>query len=103
MKRASKPMTSPARPFPGHQAELPRLARIEGQIRGIRRMIESGDYCIDILTQVLAARAALASVSRGVFQRHVEHCVADAMRSRKRGAIDPKIREIMNVFQREIR
>ena len=96
-------MAPPARRFPGHQTELPRLARIEGQIRGIRRMIESGDYCIDILTQVLAARAALASVSRGVFHRHVEHCVAGALRSRKRGEVETKIREIMNVFQREIR
>ncbi|MBU4460001.1 MAG: metal-sensitive transcriptional regulator [Verrucomicrobia bacterium] len=86
-----------------HADALPRLARIEGQIRGIRRMIESGVYCIDILTQIRAARAALASVSRGVFQRHVEHCVAHAMRSRKRGEIDPKIREIMYVFRREMR
>lgn len=86
-----------------HADALPRLARIEGQIRGIRRMIESGVYCIDILTQIRAARAALASVSRGVFQRHVEHCVANAMRSRKRSEIDDKIREIAHVVQREIR
>jgi len=92
-----------ARRYSNHDDALPGLARIEGQIRGIRRMIESGVYCIDILTQIRAARAALASVSRGVFQRHVEHCVAHAMRSRKRGEIDPKIREIMHVFQREIR
>lgn len=91
-----------ARRHSKHDDALPGLARIEGQIRGIRRMIESGEYCIDILTQIRAARAALASVSRGVFQRHVEHCVAHAMRSRKRSEIAGKIREIVSVFQREI-
>lgn len=99
----TKKTTSVRRPFPSHREAMARLARVEGQIRGVRRMIESGAYCIDILTQIRAARAALASVSRGVFQRHAEHCVANAGRSRKSSEIDGKIREIMNVLRTETR
>ncbi len=58
-----------------------RLRRIEGQLRGIQRMVDEDRYCIDVLTQVSAAKAALDRVALLLLQDHVEHCVADAIRS----------------------
>ncbi len=59
---------------------LKRLRRIEGQIRGLQRLVEEDTYCIDILTQVSAATSALQSVAVGLLDEHVRHCVADAAR-----------------------
>jgi CsoR family transcriptional regulator, copper-sensing transcriptional repressor len=58
---------------------LKRLRRIEGQIRGLQRMVENDEYCIDILTQVSAATKALQSVAVGLLDEHLRHCVADAV------------------------
>ncbi len=59
-------------------AHLKRLARIEGQVRGITRMVEQDKYCIDILTQVSAVTKALQAVSLGLLDEHMAHCVANA-------------------------
>jgi DNA-binding FrmR family transcriptional regulator len=59
---------------------LKRLRRIEGQIRGLQRLVEEDTYCIDILTQVSAATSALQCVAVGLLDEHVRHCVADAAR-----------------------
>jgi DNA-binding FrmR family transcriptional regulator len=56
-----------------------RLRRIEGQIRGLQRMIDEDVYCIDVLTQVSAATSALQSVALGLLDQHLHHCVADAV------------------------
>ncbi|ACZ91755.1 metal-sensitive transcriptional regulator [Streptosporangium roseum] len=61
------------------QAYLTRLRRIEGQIRGLQRMVEEDAYCIDVLTQVSAATRALQAVALGLLEDHVRHCVADAI------------------------
>ncbi|MEU9832545.1 metal-sensitive transcriptional regulator [Streptosporangium sp. NPDC048047] len=61
------------------QAYLTRLRRIEGQIRGLQRMVEEDSYCIDILTQVSAATRALQAVALGLLEDHIRHCVADAI------------------------
>jgi CsoR family transcriptional regulator, copper-sensing transcriptional repressor len=58
---------------------LTRLRRIEGQIRGLQRMVEDDKYCIDILTQVAAATRALQSVALGLLEEHLSHCVVDAV------------------------
>jgi DNA-binding FrmR family transcriptional regulator len=58
---------------------LSRLRRIEGQVRGLQRMIDEDTYCIDILTQVSAATKALQSVAVGLLDEHIRHCVAKAM------------------------
>ena len=58
---------------------LARLRRIEGQVRGIARMVEDGQYCIDVLTQVSAATKGLQGVALGLFDDHLRHCVADAV------------------------
>ena len=60
-------------------AYLKRLRRIEGQVRGLQRMVEDDKYCIDILTQVSAATKALESVALGLLEEHLKHCVAEAV------------------------
>ena len=76
-------MSPPATTTPGYagskDAHLKRLARIEGQVRGIARMVDEDKYCIDILTQVSAATKALQAVSLGLLEEHLAHCVADAV------------------------
>jgi DNA-binding FrmR family transcriptional regulator len=60
-------------------AYLKRLRRIEGQIRGLQRMVENDEYCIDVLTQIAAATKALQAVSLGLLEEHLKHCVAQAV------------------------
>jgi CsoR family transcriptional regulator, copper-sensing transcriptional repressor len=60
---------------------LKRLRRIEGQARGLQRMVDDEKYCIDILTQISAMTSALHSVSIGLLEEHMQHCVVDAARS----------------------
>ncbi|MGH3094759.1 MAG: metal-sensitive transcriptional regulator [Streptosporangiales bacterium] len=60
-------------------AYLRRLRRVEGQVRGLQRMVENDEYCIDILTQVSAATRALQAVSLGLLDEHLKHCVSDAI------------------------
>ncbi len=74
-------MTTTVEPgYAGHkQAHLKRMARIEGQVRGITRMIEGDKYCIDVLTQMAAVTKALQAVSLGLLDEHMAHCVANAV------------------------
>ncbi len=58
---------------------LKRLRRVEGQVRGLQRMVEEDTYCIDVLTQVSAATSALQSVAIGLLDEHLHHCVAEAI------------------------
>jgi DNA-binding FrmR family transcriptional regulator len=83
-----------------HDENLDRLARAEGQVRGIRRMVEEGAYCIDIITQIQAVQAALGAIGSRVLRKHVEHCVADAMRAGDESDMDAKVDELMKVFER---
>lgn len=66
---------------PAKQAYLRRLKLAEGQVRGIARMVEEDQYCIDVLNQVAAATSALKSVSLELLKDHLEHCVAEAVRT----------------------
>jgi DNA-binding FrmR family transcriptional regulator len=77
-----------------------RLRRIEGQVRGIEKMVEEDRYCIDVLTQVNATRAALESVALQLLADHTEHCVAEAIRS---GTGTKKLRELNEAVQRLVR
>jgi CsoR family transcriptional regulator, copper-sensing transcriptional repressor len=77
-----------------------RLRRIEGQVRGIEKMVEEDRYCIDVLTQVNATRAALESVALRLLADHTEHCVAEAIRS---GGGTKKVRELNEAVQRLVR
>jgi DNA-binding FrmR family transcriptional regulator len=62
-------------------ALLARLRRIEGQVRGLQRMVDEDQYCIDVLTQVNSATAALRAVGMGLLDDHVRHCVRDSIRA----------------------
>jgi DNA-binding FrmR family transcriptional regulator len=79
---------------------LKRLKRIEGQVRGVARMVEEGRYCIDIVTQIGAVRAALRKVEEEVLRDHVGHCVEGAIASGNRSQQRRKIAELMDVFGR---
>ena len=76
-----------------------RLHRIEGQVRGIERMVEDDRYCIDILTQVAAVKTALEQVAVNVLDGHVRHCVADAVATDGSEA-DEKLDELMAAVRR---
>ena len=80
-----------------------RLSRIEGQVRGIARMVEEDRYCIDILTQIAAARAALKRVEDEVLRDHVGHCVEHAIASGNKADQRQKITELMEVIGRSDR
>ena len=77
-----------------------RLSRIEGQVRGLSRMVEEERYCIDIVTQISAVRAALRRVEEEVLKDHVSHCVEHAIASGDKSDQRKKIAELMAVIGR---
>ncbi|SDP37210.1 DNA-binding transcriptional regulator, FrmR family [Actinopolyspora xinjiangensis] len=81
---------------------LKRLRRIEGQVRGLARMIEEDKYCIDVLTQVAATTKGLQSVSVALLDEHLKHCVAEAMASGGENA-EEKVREASEAIARLVR
>lgn len=81
---------------------LKRLRRIEGQVRGISRMVEEDTYCIDVLTQISAATKALHAVSLGLLEDHMSHCVVHAARSSEEEGV-AKIREASDAIARLVR
>ncbi len=93
-------------PSPKHDAKssrLKRLNRIEGQVRGLVRMIEDDRYCIDIVTQIAAVRAALRRVEESVLRDHIDHCVRHAISSGDKAEQKQKIAELMEVLSRSSR
>ena len=85
------------------EGTLKRLRRIEGQVRGLIRMVEENRYCIDIVTQISAARAALRKVEEEVLQDHVAHCVESAIASGNKAEQRRKVAELMEVLGRTAR
>ena len=83
-------------------AQLKRLRRIEGQVRGIARMVEEDKYCIDVLTQVSAATKALQAVALGLLDEHMAHCVTHAIEAGGEEA-DAKLREASEAIARLVR
>lgn len=81
---------------------LKRLRRIEGQVRGLQRLIDEDTYCIDILTQISAVTKALQSVAVGLLDEHVRHCVRDASADDSERA-DAMIEEAINAIERLIK
>ena len=77
-----------------------RLRRIEGQVRGLQRMVDEDTYCVDILTQVAAVQTALEQVAVNVLDGHVRHCVADAVAGADEGEADAKLDELMAAVRR---
>lgn len=98
---------------PTRQADLPgylrgerpeklvhRLKRVEGQVRGIQKMVEEGRYCVEIMTQIEAATAALARVQDGILESHLRHCVTDALEGRDVGARHEKVDEVVTLLRK---
>jgi CsoR family transcriptional regulator, copper-sensing transcriptional repressor len=81
-------------------ALLARLARIEGQVRGIRRMVTEGRYCVDILTQIDAAAAAMARVQDEILQSHLDHCIPEALEGEDVAARRAKVDEVVELLRR---
>jgi CsoR family transcriptional regulator, copper-sensing transcriptional repressor len=81
-------------------ALINRLHRIEGQVRGIEKMVEEDRYCIDILTQIAATTTALETVALKLLEDHVNHCVADALTSGDKSEADAKTAELLGAVQR---
>lgn len=80
---------------------LTRLRRIEGQVRGLQRMVEADRYCPDVMTQIASVQAALRSVGREVMRQHLEHCVTEAIRSDDPAATDRMYDELMELMYRD--
>jgi DNA-binding FrmR family transcriptional regulator len=87
-------------PHPANKAALRRLKIIEGQVKGIQKMVEEEKYCIDILTQISAVRAALDGVGKVILRRHLDHCVTNAM-GKDNLKVKEVLDELMEIFAKE--
>ena len=84
-----------------HEETLHRVRRIAGQVRGVQRMIEEKKYCIDIVTQIQAARSALRAVELKILQKHMAHCVGDAFASGSQKEAGEKMDELLRVMKKQ--
>jgi DNA-binding FrmR family transcriptional regulator len=82
------------------KSQLARLSRIEGQVRGVARMVEGDRYCIDVLTQIRAVRAAIDKVEQDILHDHLQHCVAHAFHGGSAKERQTKIDELMEVLDK---
>ena len=87
-------------PHPVNEKAVKRFKIIEGQVRGVRRMVEEEKYCIDILTRISAVRAALDSVAKIILKKHIDTCVTDAIRNKAENSRE-LIDELMSIFVKE--
>ncbi|QFT62051.1 metal-sensitive transcriptional regulator [Roseivivax sp. THAF30] len=85
------------------QRTLDRLSRLEGQVRGVARMVESDRYCMDILAQTAAIRSAILSVERLILENHAEHCVEEAIASADPEEQRAKFDELIGLLQKASR
>jgi CsoR family transcriptional regulator, copper-sensing transcriptional repressor len=88
-----------AAPHPDHGAQKLRLNRVRGQIAGIDRMIDERRYCMDIITQIKAAKSALAALEAQIIETHLRACVKTAFQSKSKINADQKIQEIMEFLK----
>lgn len=85
---------------PSHETELPRVRRVKGQVEAVERMIGEGRYCVDILVQIKAARAALQSLENNILKTHLEGCVKHALESPSSFDAEKKLKEISDLLGR---
>ncbi|MBT7609440.1 MAG: metal-sensitive transcriptional regulator [Bacteriovoracaceae bacterium] len=83
-----------------HKALLSRVNKIEGQVRGIKKMIDDEKYCVDVLTQIKASRSALKSLELLILEGHLNHCVISAIESKSKQGASEKIEEILNLLKK---
>ena len=82
-----------------HKSLIPNLNRISGQIKGVARMVDEGQYCIDILDQLRAAKSAITTVENKILEKHIQECVTVSLRSQN--DVDTKIQELMRILKRK--
>ena len=87
---------------PDHSDKLNRLNKVEGQIKGIKRMIENHRYCIDILTQIKAVASALKKVEQAILKDHIDGCLKSAVKSRSDLEIQNKLDEVMSLLEKRL-
>ena len=85
---------------PCHDSQVNRLRKIEGQVRGLQKMIEERRYCMDIVSQLRAVQGALKKVELGILETHLQHCVQDALNSMSSEDAEAKIQEIIQLLQK---
>lgn len=85
---------------PTHKDELQRLKRIEGQVRGIAKMIDENKYCIDILIQVKAVRSAMNQLEIKIMEKHLKHCLEGAMNAKDKNAVQEKVSELVELLSK---
>ena len=83
---------------PCHKEEIPSLSRVEGQVRGIAKMIDEDKYCIDILNQIKAVKNAITSVEGRILKKHMKECVKEALNNEK--GFDDKVEEVLKTLIR---
>lgn len=88
--------------YPEHSAQLGNLNRIEGQVKGIKRMIEERRYCVEILTQLKAVKAALHKVEQEVLKAHIQGCLKTAVEAKNDVEVQNKINEVMDLLSKRI-
>ena len=79
-------------------SNLKRLRRIEGQVRGLQRLVEEDHYCADILVQISSAQEALRSVGRALMKNHLRHCASEAIRDKAPGRAEAMYEELLNLM-----
>ncbi|MBT3528901.1 MAG: metal-sensitive transcriptional regulator [Porticoccaceae bacterium] len=82
-----------------HKPLIPNLNRISGQINGVARMVDEGQYCIDILDQLRAAKSAITTVENKILEKHIQECVTVSLQSQN--DVDTKIQELMRILKRK--
>ena len=87
-------------PHPVHDQQIVRLKKIEGQVRGLQKMIEERRYCMDLISQIRAVSGALKKVELGILETHLQHCVRDALSIKDASKIETKIQEILQLLQK---
>lgn len=85
------------------EANRNRLRRIEGQIRGLQKMVEEDRYCADIVTQIASVQEALRGVARNLMKNHLHHCAAKALRSGKKEEAEPMYDELLELIYAHLR
>lgn len=100
MSKSRSPRKSVETLFANHSEDIVRLKRIRGQIEGVERMILESRYCLDIVTQMRSITAALKSVETLVMERHIRHCVSDAISAPEPRKTEEKINELVTLFKK---
>jgi DNA-binding FrmR family transcriptional regulator len=83
---------------PSHKDNLSALRRIEGQVRGVQRMIENSEYCIGILNQIYAIKGALSRVEEKILEKHFQHCITEAVKGTSEREKQQKLDEILKLI-----